>query len=188
MQNPFLFLLLVTGIHCSIIPFASGTHVTLTVANYQNCFGSTTTGAVIGFGASFSTIPWSNAGINLTECTACFWAINMAFVVPRDGVIKSLGGSFSLADPLVLGTSNVTIIIQLYANTNHADPMFFEPLSETLIVLSPFTGTNSLGATKFGSTNPKIPVKLGYRLLLFARNTGLCSVTGYISGGLDIGK
>jgi hypothetical protein len=82
----------------SIIPFASGTAVTLQLANVNTL---PRIGAAIGFGNSSSVRVNTNGTIDLTPpATVQTTPFNMAFYVPRDGIITSIAAQFTLAAPL----------------------------------------------------------------------------------------
>lgn len=166
----------------AIIPFASGTPATMTTV----LGGVANTGAALGFGASASNIFALGGLIDGTLID------NMAFSIPRDGVITSLSGSFSNTIALNLLASTVTITGQLYqasAGTN-----VFTVIPGATVTLSPsLTGILAIGSGTSGiTTGLSIPVTAGTKLLLvFSANVtaGIDAATviaGHISAGVGI--
>ncbi|GAB3717714.1 hypothetical protein GCM10027592_60010 [Spirosoma flavus] len=173
------------GSGAAIIPFASGTPVTITTA----AGGLQGTGALLGFGNSASGISIVGGTIDLTGNPGA--AINYAFSVPRDGTITALAGYFSTTNALSLVGTTLTIQAQLYQSS--APNNVFTLVPGAAITLSPpLTGIAALGTVLSGNiTGLSIPVTAGTRLVLVysATAAGLSLIntaTGYASAGLSI--
>ena len=117
--------------------------------------------------------------------------LNMAFSVPRDGVITALEAFFSATAAIaVLG--DITIRAQLYTSPSPATNTF-DPIPGTLVSLTPnLTTPITLGEIARGSLDGlSIPVSLGDRIILVfsAVAEGLtvaATVLGYASAGINI--
>jgi BclB C-terminal domain-containing protein len=169
----------------SIIPYASGTPVTVTTISG----GLPGTGAISGFGKAVSGITVSSGTVDLTGSAGT--DINYAFSVPRAGTITSISGYFSLTTAMALIGSTVTLSAQLYraATPNN----IFTPVAGTLVTFSPpLTGILAVGTISNGLlTGLSIPVTAQTRLLMVytASAAGLSlnnTVVGYASGGVTI--
>lgn len=144
------------------------------------------TATLVGFGDSA-------AGVNILggaiDTTALF---NVAFSMPRDGIITSLAAYFSTTLGLSLLGSTVSITAQLYQST--APNNVFTPVPGASVTLAPpLSGIVAIGATSSGITSGlNIPVSAGTRLLLVfsaAVTAGLdiaTTVIGVASAGLAI--
>lgn len=164
----------------SIIPFASGTAVTMTSLP----FGPGTV-ATVGMGSSASDNVQVGSTLDLTQ------SANNAFIMPRDGTITSLAGSFSstIASSLI-GTS-LSVTAQLYSAP--AGLNIFNPIPGATVTLDPaLTGIAPIGTVATGvSSGLSIPVVAGTRLLLVysISATGITlvnTISGYVSGGVGI--
>ncbi|MBD2704508.1 hypothetical protein IC229_27960 [Spirosoma sp. BT702] len=169
----------------AIIPFASGVPVTMATI----LGGLQGTGALLGFGNSYSGVSFIGGNIDLTGFSG--GDINKAFSVPRDGTITSLSGYFSTTNAMSLLGTTITIQAQLYSS--NAPTNTFTPVPGAIVTLSPpLTGILPVGATSSGlTTGLNIPVTAGTRLLLVYSCTaaGLSLVNtavGYASAGVGI--
>jgi len=165
----------------AIIPFASGLPVTLT----STIDGSAGIPAFIGFGNSTPGLAILGGTIDLTGVT------NMAFSVPRNGVITDIAAYFSTSEAVSYIDTTITINAQLYQSTTPDN--IFTPLAGTLINLAPpLTGVLPIGTTSTGILSGlNIPVTAETRLLMvfFETVTGedlLRTATGYASAGVNI--
>ena len=174
-----------TGGGGAIIPFASGAPINMTTI----IGGLTGTSAVLGFGNSASGISNSGGFIDLTGGAGV--NLNMAFSVPRDGVITSLSAFFSTTVAQSLIGSTVSVTAQVYMADKNSNT--FTPVPGAMATLAPtFTGILAIGSPASGTTTGlSIPVPAGSRLLLVfsATATGISlinTVSGYASAGLAI--
>lgn len=168
----------------SIIPFASGGPITLETSLPTLQKPST----AIGFGNNAAVlISPMNGNITLTPTT-----INMAFSMPRFGVIKSIAAYFSVtSDVTIPAGSTVNVTAQLYQSTAPNDT--FTPIPGTLVNLVPaFTGTLVPGNRAHAILrNLNIPVRPETRLLLVfsavaSPNTTQVVIIGQASAGISI--
>jgi BclB C-terminal domain-containing protein len=166
----------------AIIPFASGTPVTLTTV----LGGMFNASSGIGFGNSFGgiiIIAGSFPAINLA---------NMAFSMPRNGTITSMAAFFSTTAALELADSTITLTARLFQST--APDNTFTGVPGAVATLSPpLNGSISVGTVSSGiTTDMSIPVTAGTRLLmLFSANVTAGTdtagiIAGYASAGLTI--
>nr|WP_295928013.1 exosporium glycoprotein BclB-related protein [uncultured Dyadobacter sp.] len=165
----------------AIIPYASGTPITLTTI----ALGLAGIPSVVGFGLSAPGLTVLGGAIDATNLT------NFAFSVPRDGVISSISGSFSTTVALALVGATVTVTAQLYVAD--AGSNSFTPIPGALVTMAPaMTGVLVIGTPSSGiTTGLSIPVVAGQRLLLVysATATGFSlinTVVGYASAGVAI--
>jgi BclB C-terminal domain-containing protein len=164
----------------AIIPYASGPAGTLTF----NAGTQLSTGVAVAFGASVSGIPITGGAINVNSID------NMAFSMPRNGVITSIAAFFSVSAPVTLGAP-VTINAQLYASETPDNT--FSPLGSAVALTPPLTGLVTLGSVASAvDRSQRLSVRAGTRLLLVfyalsqAMVTATTTITGYFSGGLEI--
>ena len=166
----------------AIVPFASGTPVALATV----IGGLLDTSSAVGFGSNLPGISAASGTISLLGLT------NLAFSMPRDGVITSLAGYLSISVGLSLIGSTVTVSAQLFQSTTPDDT--FVAVPGAVVTLAPsLTGVISIGDISSGiTTGLSIPVTAGTRLLLIfsaAVTAGLdlaTTVAGYASAGLGI--
>ena len=168
----------------SIIPFASGDCITAsTKADGQADFPN-----MIGFGTAYkpTQIPFGPT-LDLTTAQR-----DLAFSVPRDGVIKAIDAHFTVYTPLSCSHANITLHAQLYQADRLSD--VFTAIPGAQVNLSPgFAGNAPQGAVSEGFlTNLSIPVTARNRLLLvfYATACGACpaqSVIGFADAGVWIG-
>ncbi|WP_425060453.1 exosporium glycoprotein BclB-related protein [Sporomusa carbonis] len=171
----------------AIIPFASGTPITLTTV----LGGTANTLGLIGFGSSTDGITLVGGTIDITG-TGTGALLNFAFSAPRNGTITSIAAYFSTALALPLVGSTVTITAQLYSSTTPNN--VFSPVPGATVTLSPsLTGMLPLGTISNGiTTGLAIPVTQETRLLMVfsvAVTAGIdiaTVVVGYGSAGLTI--
>ncbi|WP_353721018.1 exosporium glycoprotein BclB-related protein [Dyadobacter sp. 676] len=169
-----------TSSSSTIIPYASGTPAIMTTL----AGGLAGTGSVVGFGINTPGVSLLGGLVDATNLT------NMAFSMPRDGVITSISGFFSNTAALaLLGTLNIQA--QLFRAPEGSN--LFSPIPGALVTLSPgLTGVLTIGTTASGLTNGlNIPVTAGTRLLLVysVSDTGfglVNTVNGYVSAGVAI--
>ena len=145
--------------------------------------GTTT---LLGFGSSVTGVSLIGGTINTTTIA------NMAFSMPRDGIISSVAAYFSTTVALSLVGTTVTLTAQLYSSTT-PDNVFF-PIPGATVTLSPtLTGVVGIGSISDGlTTGLNIPVSARTRLLMvFAADVtaGIdvaTTVTGFASAGVNI--
>jgi len=143
------------------------------------------THGIIGFGANDTALV---AG-GIIDTTGSF---NLAFSMPRDGVITAISAYFSVGAAATLIGSTITITAQLWSSTAPND--VFSPIPGTLVTLSPpLTGIVTVGTLSFGSlTGLSIPVTQDTRIMMVfsARVTDgidiATIITGFASGGVSI--
>ncbi|WP_313152975.1 exosporium glycoprotein BclB-related protein [Lacrimispora sp.] len=166
----------------AIIPFASGTPVNLTTV----LGGLLNTSSAVGFGSNLPGISASSGTINLLGLT------NLAFSMPRAGIITSLAGYLSISAAVSLIGSTVTVTAQLFQSATPNNT--FVAVPGAVVTLSPpLTGLISIGSISSGvTTGLNIPVTVGTRLLLVfsAEVTAgfdlAATIAGYASAGLGI--
>ena len=169
----------------AIIPFASGVPVLLTTL----AGGLVGTGGLIGFGNSAPTVSALGATIDLTGAAGLL--LNMAFSMPRNGIITSISAYFSTTVALSLIGATATIQAQLWQSTTPNNT--FTPIPGAIVTLAPpLTGVVAIGAISHGvTTGLAIPVTTETRLLMVfsVTTTGLTlgtTVAGYASAGVAI--
>lgn len=165
----------------TIIPYASGTPVVMTVL----LGGLVGTASVVGFGNSATDVSLVGGAIDATLLA------NMAFSVPRDGTITSMSGFFSNTVALSLIGAAATIQAQLYSAPANSNT--FTPVPGAIVTLAPaLTGIIAIGTVSSGVTSGlSIPVTAGTRLLLVysasAPGSFIAStIAGYASAGVGI--
>lgn len=169
----------------AIIPFASGSPVTLTTL----IGGLTGTTSLVGFGNSVSGVSLVGSNLDLTGATGTL--LNFAFTAPRSGSITSMSAFFSTTAALSLVGTTITIQAQLYKALSASNT--FTPVSGAAVNLAPgLTGVLARGTTSSGQTTGlNIPVAAGDRYLLVfsATASGLTlvnTIEGYASAGVNI--
>ncbi|CUP67661.1 exosporium glycoprotein [Clostridium baratii] len=169
----------------AIIPYASGTPVTLTTISG----GSVGTSSIVGFGNSATGVSLVGNTIDLTGAEGTL--LNMAFSVPRSGVITSIAAYFSATAALNLSGTKINITAQLYRSV--APNNRFTAIQGAVVTLSPdLTGNMSIGRTSNGiTTGLNISVNPQTRLLLVFSATAsgaslVNTVEGYTSAGITI--
>ena len=169
----------------AIIPYASGTPVTLTTISG----GSVGTSSIVGFGNSATGVSLVGNTIDLTGAEGTL--LNMAFSVPRSGVITSIAAYFSATAALNLSGTKINITAQLYRSV--APNNRFTAIQGAVVTLSPdLTGNMSIGRTSNGiTTGLNISVNPQTRLLLVFSATAsgaslVNTVEGYASAGITI--
>ena len=118
--------------------------------------------------------------------------LNMAFSMPRDGVITSISGYWSSTTNLVLGGSSIEISAQLFSSSAPND--VFTPIVGAIVNLMPvLTGSITIGDTFHNvASGLTIPVTAVTRILMVfsAAVTGgpdiAIPVFGYASAGICI--
>ncbi|MDE6964011.1 MAG: hypothetical protein K2P30_10345 [Lachnospiraceae bacterium] len=168
-----------------MIPFASGLPVAFTTI----AGGLAGIPAFVGFGSGVPGL--TNLGSTIDITNAAGTLSNLAFQVPRNGIITSFSAFFSTTLALSLVGSTVSIRAQIYQSATPNN--VFSPIAGTLINLTPsLSGTISVGTLVNGSlTGLNIPVTAQTRLMLVfsATASGLSlvnTVAGYASAGLSI--
>ena len=165
----------------SIIPYASGSTITLTTA-----IAGPGTAALVGFGNNISGV--TNSGfIDLSSGNN-----NYAFSMPTTGTITSISAYFSTANTVNL--IGVTIIISAQLYISYSPNNIFTAISGTQVIMSPsLTGLVNPGNISNGIVSGlSIPVVAQSRLLLVfsasiaggppTNNT----IVGYASAGVAI--
>lgn len=164
----------------ALVPLASGLPVTL-VGLLGNLIGTT---SLVGFGSSY--VGASLVGGNISLVGAPGVATNMAFQMPRDGIITSVSAFFSVTAAISL-LANINLTLQLYASLT-PDSNIFAPIpGATATAVLP--GILAIGDTVSAVTDGlNIPVSAGTRLLAVFSATSTLAVTlaGYASGGIAI--
>ena len=129
------------------------------------------TQALIGFGANETAL----IAAGLIDTTGLN---NVAFSMPRDGVITSIAAYFSVGAAVALVGSEVTISAQLYSSPTPDDE--FAPVAGALVDLAPpLAGAVVIGDTASGiTTGLSIPVTAQTRLLMV--------FSAAVTGGIDI--
>lgn len=169
----------------AIIPFASG----LPIAPTSIALGLAGFPGIISFGSS-TTLP-EVLGVTIDLTGAGGLLANMAFSVPRDGIITDIAAYFSVVLGLTLIGTNLTVQAQLYQSTTPDNT--FTPIAGTAVSLTPtLTGIISIGDIVTGTlTGLNIPVTAGTRLLMVFSLTAdgislINTLTGYASAGVNI--
>jgi BclB C-terminal domain-containing protein len=170
----------------TIIPFASGDPVPL----YAKPFESYPRSAAIGFGDLAKVT--DESGVLVFEHS---FFRNVAFVMPTDGVITSLAGSFNLYSDAheILPTSSLVVKCAIYIAP--AGSVIFSLLEGVSIDLAPhFDSQSTSSQVSTGrKSNLSIPVSAGSRLtMVFTVFDNSVSselsfgLLGHASGGLTI--
>lgn len=163
----------------AIIPFASGTPVTLTTVTG----GTAGDLGLIGFGSNAPAVLTLGA-IYLSDLS------NLAFSMPRDGIVTSIAAYFSMTAALSLTSTSIVITAQLYSSAEPNDT--FSPVAGALVTLPSLTGTVGIGSTVNGiTTGLAVPVTAQTRLLMAfsaaARGSSpINTVLGYASAGISV--
>lgn len=159
----------------TIIPFASGTPLTVTTDGSSSSLGS----AIVSFGNNVSGV----TAIDLTNMSRkdCF-----AFSMPTGGKITEISAFFSLSSGLAIGSDVATLTAQLYSSTTNN----FLLISDALVTLAPtLSGSPSAGTISKGIiTGLNIEVTQGDRIIMVISASGapLLTINGYFSGGVTI--
>ena len=172
----------------SIIPFASGGPVTLVTSppNLHQVM------AAIAFGNQSPVVADPTTRDIILTPPQTPPALNMAFSMPRFGIIRSIAAYFSITSGVTIpaGTT-VTVRAQLYQSTAPNDT--FTPIAGTLVTLVPsFSGTLVPGNRAHAIlSNLRIPVRPETRLLLVfsavaSPNTTRVTLIGHASAGITI--
>ena len=129
------------------------------------------------------------ATIDLTGSTGLLY--NLSFSVPRDGIITSIAGYFSVVLGVTFLSTDITIRAQLYRSTTPDN--VFSPIAGAFVDLAPtLGGIISIGDISSGVNDGlAIPVNAGDRLLLVFSSTAdglnlVTAISGYASGGVNI--
>lgn len=171
----------------AIIPYASGTPVTLTTV----LGGLVGTTSLIGFGSSVTGVSLTGGNIDLTGGAGTL--LNFAYSMPEAGVITSISAYFSTTAALSLEVTTVTITAQLYQSATPDNT--FSPVAGAVVTLAPpLTGAAlPIGTISNGiTTGLSIPVTAQTRLLMVYSATvtaGIDTATiiaGYASGGVAL--
>lgn len=164
----------------AIIPFSSGTPVTLT----SLVGGLVGLPAIIAFGDNLPLLTALGTEIDLTGLT------DLSFMVPRDGTITEISVFFSLTAGIDLVGTTATVHAQLYG-ANPASNTLTE-IAGTDVALAPgFTGLIAIGGTATVTQAVNVPVVAGTRLalVLFIEVEGIAIATALIgtaSAGITI--
>jgi BclB C-terminal domain-containing protein len=172
----------------SIIPFASGAPISLPTAppNLHQVM------AAIAFGNQSPVVADPATRDIILTPPQTPPALNMAFSMPRFGIIRSIAAYFSITTPVTIPTGTiVTVRAQLYQSTAPNDT--FTPIAGTLVTLVPsFSGALIPGNRAHAILeNLKIPVRPETRLLLVfsavaSPNTTIVTLVGHASAGISI--
>jgi len=169
----------------AIIPYASGT-TPLALTTLTTALPATGFVSAIGFGETQNGITIAAGGELILS------AGNMAFVMPRNGVITAIRAHFTNTVPVTLGASVIQISAQLYYAEQNSN--VFRPLEGTRVNLTPtLTGNVPVNSTFTGAERHlSVKVARGTRLMLifFASVTGApavaVTITGTASAGVNI--
>jgi len=158
----------------AIIPFASGTPVTLT-GLAGNLVGTV---AEIGFGFNVPGLTLIGGSLDLAGLT------NLAFTMPRDGTLTDLNVYLRVTAALAL-LADINFTVQVYQST--APDEIFTPVPGAAVSIV-LPGNLIVGQIFSASASFNVPVTEGTRLLLVASAPSLLAVTleGSISAGLAI--
>jgi BclB C-terminal domain-containing protein len=164
-----------------IIPYASATPIVMTAL----VGGAADKGSAIGFG---------NSTNGLTDADILAGISNMAFTVPRAGVITTISATFistSLPNPTFI---DPTVSAQLYKAS--AGSNTFAGVPGGGVTLPPFVENSPIGTTAQATVSGlNIPVSTGERLMLVFFATGYTifgapnfpsSFAGHASAGVEI--
>ena len=118
---------------------------------------------------------------------------NMAFSMPRDGIITSIAAYFSVGAAVALVGTTVTLTADLYSSTTPDET--FTPVAGTTVTLAPpLTGAVAVGTATNGIlTGLAIPVTAETRLLMVFTASVTAGIdvatiiTGNASAGVTIG-
>lgn len=165
----------------SIIPYASGTAITMTTTSG----GLAGTGSILGFGASETGVDVSTGTIDLTAIG------DYSFSMPRDGIITSLSAYFNLTVSESLVGTTVTVQAQIYTSTTPDN--IFTPVPGAIVTLAPsLTGVLGIGTISSGiTTGLSIPLTAQTRVLIVFTSTAtgailLNTIIGNATAGLTI--
>jgi BclB C-terminal domain-containing protein len=168
----------------AIIPYASGSSVTLNIL----ASGLAGTPIFVGFGSAAQGLASLGASIDLTGAPG---VTNLAFSVPRGGVISSVSASFTVALSDASVPGGVSISAAVYSAP--ANSRIFTAVSGAGLALAPVLSSITAGTTVSGSVSGvNAPVSAGTQLLLVfsaASSSALSAaafVSGYASAGLAI--
>ncbi len=140
----------------SVIPFASGSPISITT----NSFGNPATVALLGFGNNISGVTPVGGNIDLATVSNG----NYAFSMPRDGTIKSISMFFSTTSGTTVGGSFANVNAQLYMSSPPSN--FFTPVASTLINVFYPPGPIAIGTFSYNWNALSVPVTNQSRLLL----------------------
>lgn len=169
----------------AIIPFASGS-APLKLTTMLG--GPVSQVAALSFGHGMEL--YASHGFIDTQSGASALG-SYAFSVPRDGVLTSISGFATIAQPLTLVGSSVGIKAAVYISRTPDN--FFERIPNGEVLLTPsLTGVLSSGTSVSGVTDLNIPVTAGSRVMLVFQAeviAGIDVATNFLahfSGGIVI--
>ncbi|QAT51047.1 bclB domain-containing protein [Caproiciproducens sp. NJN-50] len=163
----------------AIIPFASGTPVTLTTV----AGGAPGTVGLVAFGVS-APGAFLLGSIDLSDLA------NFAFSMPRSGIVTSVAAFFSTTAALSLAGTSLVITAQLYSSAIVNNT--FSPVPGAFVSLPALSGTVPIGTPVSGITSGlAVPVTAQTRLLMvFSASalgiTSINTVWGHASAGISI--
>jgi len=168
----------------AIIPYASGTPVTLNIL----VGGLAGTPAYVGFGSSAPGIAVFGNPISLIGASGL---ANFAFTVPRNGTITNISADFTVLAGTSIGLGSTYVQLELYSAPSGSTT--FSPIANTSLTLSPGVPLISVGQLLTGSLNTSVAVSQGDQLMLVfaaSNNGGVLvaagSINGYASAGIAI--
>ncbi|GAB4036350.1 exosporium glycoprotein BclB-related protein [Spirosoma gilvum] len=165
----------VTDVAATVIPYASGTQITLSTLSDGSSAGS----SAISFGNSLLLTTTTPSTITGSE------AASMAFSMPRDGTITALAAALSIQSVL-FSANPITVMAYLYRSDTTSD--VFNQIASVALTTLP-VGTVSIGTVIKGFTSLNIPITAQTRLLLlFSSSTqsGATTLKGFANAGLSI--
>jgi BclB C-terminal domain-containing protein len=165
----------------AIIPFASGTPVTLTTV----LGGLLDTGALVGFGSSFPSVTIGGGSLTLGGVGG---VLDFAFVVPRAGTVTSISAFFSATVGITL-TAARTVRAELWSAPANSNT--FTPTGAFTLLAPSFGPVVNIGDTASNTSAVTLPVSTGDKLLMvFSVDTvGLdlaSTLIGFASAGVEI--
>ncbi len=170
----------------AIIPFSSGLPVELATVD----FGVNALGVFLGHGQSALALTNFGDEVNLIGPSGLM--LNLAFSIPRDGILESFALYFSNVVAQTLTNAELTIAGHIFVSP--APGTLFLTIPSARLELPAITGNVDLGKS-FSAirSNIHVPLIAGTRILvvltMFGKGEGLSfinTLTGYVSGGLEI--
>ena len=180
----------------AMIPFASGTPVSMTFSSLAGGVVTLETAGLIAFGGSADGFALAQPSEQVDIEGGAGITANMAYQASRDGTITSFSAFYSNVAFLNLGqTDTASIIVRLYESDDDTGltANIFNPLPTVEVTLGPFSVASGLGANASAVISGlSVPVTAGLRYMLVSTLETdnilnvLSTATGYVSGGVNI--